>query len=117
MRGRYFISGGVKARERANYGVMQGFCVVRCLACACVRYAGRACCVGVARQVSGRVKTDRCKRCKRCKRNSRARILSRAEELRAFFIKKNVFSTHFGIFYREFFVYIVYKWVNALIFV
>lgn len=26
--------------------------------------------------------------CKRCKRNSRARILSRAEGLRAFFIKK-----------------------------
>ena len=73
---------------------------------------------GVAHQVSGRVKTGaETDRCKRCKQNSRARILSRAEELRAFFIKKNVFSTHFGIFYREFFVYIVYKWVNALIFV
>lgn len=33
------------------------------------------------------------------------------------FYKKNVFSTHFGIFYREFFVDIVDKWVNALIFV
>ena len=89
MRGRYFISGGVKARERANYGVMQGFCVVRCLACACVRYAGRACCVGVARQVSGRVEGGaKTGRCQQCQQNSRARILSRAEELRAFFIKK-----------------------------
>ena len=97
---------------------MRGFYAVRCLACACVRYVGWACRVGVAHRVSERVKGGaETGRCQQCQQNSRARILSRAEELRAFFIKKNVFSTHFGIFYRDFFVDIVDKWVNALIFV
>ena len=36
-------------------------------------------------QFKNSAETDRCKR---CKQNSRARILSRVEELRAFFIKK-----------------------------
>ena len=60
-------------------------------------WVGRA--MWVAHQVSGRVKTDRCKR---CKQNSRARILSRAEELRAFFIKKMcsqlILESFIGIF-------------------
>ena len=86
-------------RERANYGAIRGFCVVRCLACACVRYVGwaqkaerspspqslRASSSRAEEQFKNMAETDRCKR---CKQNSRARILSRAEELRAFFIKK-----------------------------
>ena len=118
MRGRYFISGGGESARAGelwgNAGILRGEVSRVCVCTLCGQ--GVLCGGGAPGEREGGRWGENWPVSTMSTKLSRAYTFP-GRGVACVFYKKNVFSTHFGIFYREFFVDIVDKWVNALIFV